>query len=73
MPCYCLQCRKNTKNINPGVSETSSGKTMLLLKCAIRGSKKPRFVKKQEASGILSSLGLKTSLSKVLLLIDILF
>ena len=46
---------------------------MLLLKCAIRGSKKPRFIKKQEASGILSSLGLKTSLSKVPLLGDILF
>ena len=44
MPCYCLKCRKNTKNINPRVSETSSGKTMLLLKCAICASKKPRFI-----------------------------
>ena len=34
---------------------------MILSKCAICGSKKSRFIKKQEASGILSSLGLKTS------------
>ena len=41
---------------------------MLLSKCAIYGSKKSRFIKKQEASGILSSLGLRTPLSKVSLL-----
>ena len=46
---------------------------MLLSKCAICGSKKSRFFKKQEAKGILSSLGLKTSLNKVPLLGDILF
>ena len=46
---------------------------MLLSKCAIYGSKKSRFIKKQEASGILSSLGLKTPLNKILLLADLLF
>ena len=46
---------------------------MLLSKCPICGSKKSRFLKKQEASGILSSLGLRTPLSKVPLLGDILF
>ena len=46
---------------------------MLLSKCAISSSKKSRFIKKQEASGILSSLGLRTPLSKVPLLGDILF
>ena len=46
---------------------------MLLSKCAICGSKKSRFIKKQEASGILSSLGLKTPLSKITLFGDILF
>ena len=70
---YCLKCRTNEKNINPIVSETSNGKTMLLSKCAICGSKKSRFIKKQEASGILSSLGLKTPLSKVPLFGNILF
>ena len=44
---------------------------MTLSKCIICGSK--RFVKKQEASGILSNLGLETPLSKIPLLGDILF
>ena len=46
---------------------------MLLSKCATCGAKKPRFIKKQEAKGILSSLGLKISLSKIPLLGNILF
>ena len=46
---------------------------MLLSKCAIYGSKKPRFIKKQEASRIWSSLGLKTLLIKIPLLRYILF
>ena len=46
---------------------------MLLSKCAIRGSKKSGFIKKQEESGILSSLGLKTPLNKIPLFGKILF
>ena len=38
---------------------------MLLSKCAICGSKKSRFIKKQKAGGMLSSLGLKTRLNKI--------
>ena len=70
---YRLKCRKNTENINSKVSKTSDGKTMILSNCAICGSKKPRFIKKQEASAILSYLSLKKPLSKVPLLGDILF
>ena len=70
---YCLKCKKNTKSINPVVSKTSNAKTMILSKCAICGAKKLKFIKKQEASGILSNLGLKTPLSKISLLGDILF
>ena len=73
MPSYYLKCRKNTKKINPIISETSNGKTMLLSKCAVCGGKKSKFIKEQEASEILSSLGLKTLLSKVLLIGDIMF
>ena len=73
MKSYCLKCRKDTENINPRVSNTSNGKTMILSKCAICGSKKSRFIKKQEVSGILSNLGLKTPLNKIPLLGDILF
>ena len=69
---YCLKCRKHTENINLRVSKTNNGRTMILSKCAICGSKKSRFIKKQEASGILSNLGFKT-LNKIPLLGDILF
>ena len=64
MKSYCLKCRKNTENINPRVSKTSNGRTMILSKCAICGSKKSRFIKKQEAKGLLSKLGIKTPFSK---------
>ena len=59
---YCLNCRKNTKNINQKISETSNGKTMILSNCIICGTKKSKFIKKQEANGLLSSLGIKRPL-----------
>ena len=40
--------------------------------CSLCGIKKSRFMKEQEAKGLLSSLGLETPLSKVPLLGDIL-
>ena len=73
MESYCLKCKKYTKNINPQVSSTSNGKLMILSKCAICGSKKSKFINKQEASGFLSKLVIKTPLIKVPILVDILF
>ena len=73
MESYCLKCKKHTKNINPQVSSTSNGKMMILSKCAICGSKKSKFIKKQDAKGLLSKLGIKTPLSNVPVLGDILF
>ena len=46
---------------------------MILSKCAICGSKKSRFIKHQEAKGLLSKLGIKTPLRKIPILGDILF
>ena len=46
---------------------------MLLSKCAICGTKKSRFIKEQEASELLSSLGIKAPLKKIPLLGYILF
>ena len=46
---------------------------MLLSKCAICGSKKSTFIKNQEARGLLSNIGIRTPLSKVPILGDILF
>ena len=62
---YCLKCRKNTESINPKVSKTTNGKTMILSTCAIFNSKKSK--------GLLSNLGLRTPLNKIPLLGDILF
>ena len=73
MKSYCLNCRKNTENINSKVSKTSNGKTMVLSKCAICDSKKSRFITNQEAKGLLSNLGVRTPLSKIAILGDILF
>ena len=70
---YCLKCRKNTENMDPKVSASSNGRVMILLKCAICGSKKSRFIKNQEAKGLLSKLGIRAPLSKVPILGDILF
>ena len=73
MKSYCLKRRKDTENINPNISSTGNGKTVILSNCAISGSKKSRFIKDQEAKGLLSNLGIKTPLSKVPILGDILF
>ena len=69
MSSYCIKYRKNTESINARVSKTNNGKTMVLSKSAIYDFKKSRFIKKQE-SRILSNLGLKTPLNKILLLGD---
>ena len=73
MKSYCLKHRKNPENINSKVSKTSNGRTMVLSICAICGSKKSRFIKNQEAKGLLSNVGVRTPLSKVPILGDILF
>ena len=48
---YYLKCKKSTESIDPKVSTTSNGRTMILSKCAMCGSKKPNFIKKPEAKG----------------------
>ena len=73
MKSYCLKCKKDTENINSRVLNTSNGRTMILSNCAKCGSKKSRFIKNQEAKGLLSNLGIRTPLSKVPILGDILF
>ena len=73
MKSCCLKWKANTENIDPQVSSTSNGRAMILSKCAICGSKKSRFIKHQEAKGLLSKLGIKTPLSKIPILGNILF
>ena len=64
---YCLKCKKNTESLNPRVLKSRHGKTMIVSKRAICSSRKSKFIKNQEASGILSRVGIKTSLSRILL------
>ena len=63
---YCLKCRKNTESKNPKVAKTKNGRITLLSKCAMSDSKKTKFIKEQEASELLSRLGIKIPLSKFL-------
>ena len=62
---YCLKYKKNTESINPKVSKTTNGKAMILSTCAICGSKKSKFIREQEAKGLLNNLGLRTPLNKI--------
>ena len=52
MNTYCVKCKKDTENIDPKMFKIQ----------------KSRFVKEQEAKGLLSNLGIKTPLSKIPLL-----
>ena len=57
--------KKNTESKNPKVARTKNWKIMLLSKWAVCDSNNSKIIKEQEASGLLSSLGLKTPLSKI--------
>ena len=65
---YCLKCKRNTENKDAKMIKTKNGRVILSSKCAVCGSKKLRFMKEQEAEGLLSNLGIKTLLSKISLL-----
>ena len=65
---YCVKCRKKTENLDPMISKIKNGGIIMQSKCAACGIKKSRFVKEQEAKGLLSNLGIKTPLSKIPLL-----
>ena len=66
-------CKKNTKNIDAKMMKTKNDRFVLSLKCSICGSKKAKFTKEQEAEGLLSNLEIRTPLSKLPLLGDLLF
>ena len=70
---YCLKCKKNTKNIDAKMMKTENGSFVLSSKCAVCDSKKSKFMKKQEAEGLLNHLAIRTPLSKIPLLGDFLF
>ena len=65
---YCVKCRKKAENLNSKIFKTKNGRLIMQSKCTDCGIKKSRFVKEQEAKGLLSNLGIKTPLSKIPLL-----
>ena len=67
-----FKVQKKYWNIDQKNSSTSNGKEMILSNCSICGSKKSRFIKNQEAKGLLGNLGIRAPLSKVVILGDIL-
>ena len=68
MKTYCVKCRKDTENIDSEIVRTKNNRLVMQSKCSVCGIKKSRFVKEQEAKGLLSNLGIKTPLSKIPLL-----
>ena len=68
MKTYCMKCRKNTENLNSKIFKTNNNRLIMQSKCSDCGIKKSRFIKGQEAKGLLSNLGIKTSLDKIPLL-----
>ena len=62
---YCVKCRKNTENLSLKIFKAKNGRLFTQSKCSVCGIKKSRFVKEQEAKGLVSNLGIKTPLSKV--------
>ena len=65
MKTYCTVCKKDTKNKNPKVFKTKNERLILKSVCSVFNNKKSRFISKNEESGLLSSLGIKTPLSKI--------
>ena len=65
---YCLSCKKDTKNIDPIVAKTKNNRLMMLSKCSVCNNEKFRFIKEQQAKGLLSNLGIRTPLSQIPLL-----
>ena len=72
MKTYCVRCRKNTEKLNSKIFKTKNDRLLMQSKCPVCGIKKSKFVKEQEAKGLLSKYGIKTPLTKIPLL-NILF
>ena len=68
-----MKCRKNSEVKIQKLQGKKPGRIMLLPKCAMWDSKKSKFIKQKEASGLLSSLKIKAPLSKITLVAPFLF
>ena len=73
MKTYCVKCKKDTENLDSQIFRTKHNRLITQRKCNDCGNKKSRFIKEQEAEGLLSNLGIRTPLNKIPILGEILF
>ena len=67
-----MKYKTDTENIDPKMFRTKSNRLIMQSKCPVCGIKMSKFAKEREGRSLLSNLGIKTPLSKILLL-NILF
>ena len=65
MKTYCLKCKKDTENLDSKIFRTKNNRLIMQLKCSDCENKKWRFMKEQEAKGLLNNLGIKAPLNKI--------
>ena len=68
-----MKCKKDTENLDSKIFRTKNNRLIMQSECSDCRNKKSRFIKEQEAEGLLSNLGIRTLLSKIPVLGDILF
>ena len=68
MKTCCVNCKKDTENIDPKMFRTKNNRLIKQSKYPVCGIKMPKFLKEQEAKVLLSNLGIRTPLSKIPLL-----
>ena len=65
MKTYCIVCKKDTENKNPKVFKARNERLILKSVCSVCNKIKSRYISKNEGYGLLSSLGIRTPLSKI--------
>ena len=63
-----MKCKRDTDNSDPKMFRTKNNRLLMQSECSVCKNKKSRFVKEQEAKGLLSNLGISTPFSKIPLL-----
>ena len=66
MQTYCLVCKKNTENEDAKMVKSKNNKIMLMSRCAVCDNEKSKFVREQDAKGLLSNLAIKIPLLSAL-------
>ena len=69
MKTYCVKCKTcNADNIDSKIFRTKNKRLLMQSKCSNCENKKSRFVKEQDAKGLLSNLGINAPSNKIPLL-----